>query len=388
MDLTIDQAKGLATKLLQQGQLQDLNEIIRKLLLARPNDAEVILLAAKYEFYKGSPTIARSLLHKANVAAPDLIDVKTAIAEFESLDRNLAGHEYRNSHLLLRSLHADYPVFIQLETVGRCNAKCSFCPHSELSRKFDAMSDDLFEKIVNDASAIPSHSPLSFILNGVNETFMDKKIFSRMRMLNERIPHATLYIYTTMNVMPIDFFKNLANIKRIAYWNVSLNVANESEYESLMGIKFNRTIRNLKRFLDENRKHKYIEKPIVISRVATEDEADERFINECMTLFAEYKHNEEYKPVCKNRAEWLGHTQSVGGSNRQILMPCSQWFNIGIQCNGLVAHCNMDAKGEFPFGDVNKESILDIYNSPRFKNLRQNVISRDVIYPCNTCSLY
>ena len=68
-------------------------------------------------------------------------------------------------------------------------------------------------------------------------------------------------------------------------------------------------------------------------------------------------------------------------------MPCNQWFDISIFCNGVVPHCCMDAKGDFPFGDVNKQSLLEIYNNPQFRNLRQNVISRDVIYPCNSCAL-
>lgn len=388
MDLTIDQAKSFAATLLKQGQVGEAQAWVQQLLLARPMDIEVILLAAKCEFHGGSPSVARSFVLKAWHAAPELADVKAAMVEFETLDRFLASNEYRNSFLLLRNRHRDYPMNIQLETVGRCNAKCDFCPHSELDRKFEAMSDDLFEKIVNDASAIPPSSPLNFFMNVVNEPFMDKKIFSRMRMLNEKIPHATIGIYTNMNVMPSHFFEKLAEIKQITSWNISFNAANKDEYEKSMVIDFDRSVANIKRFIRENRKHKFVKGPIYISRVATEDEADTRFMDECKSLFAEYHGNDDFIPVCKNRAEWLGHVQSAGGQKKQILMPCNQWLNISIHCNGLVPHCCMDAKGEFLFGDVNKQSILDIYNSPNFRNLRKNVISRDVIYPCNTCSLF
>lgn len=387
VDLTIEQAKDLANSLLKQGRLGEAKALVHQLLSARPMDAEITLLAAKCEFHSGHPTVARSLVFKAWHSAPDIANVKVALAELETLDRSLASNEYRNSFLILRNRHRDYPMNIQLETVGSCNAKCIFCPHDELDRKLEAMSDDLFEKIVNDATAIPSSSPLNFFMNVVNEPFMDKKIFSRMRMLNEKISHATIGIYTNMNVVPAAFFEKLREIKQVTSWNISFNAANKDEYEKTMGIDFDRSVANIKRFIGENRKRKFVEGSVYLSRVATEDEADKRFMDECKSLFAEYQCNDDFFPVCKNRAEWLGHV-SVGGRKRQILMPCNQWFNISIHCNGLVPHCCMDAKGEFSFGDINKQSVLEIYNSPNFRNFRENVISRDVIYPCNTCSLF
>lgn len=385
--LTIGQAKDLANTLLKQGKIGEAKAWIQQLQLAQPGNAEVAILAARYEFDSGHPSVARSFVFKARHIAPNLPEVKAALAEYETLDRNLASDTYRNSYLFLRSRHMDYPMNIQLETVGRCNAKCNFCPHSELDRKLESMSDELFEKIVNEASTIPPNSPLNFYMNVVNEPFMDKKIFSRMRMLNEKISHATIGIYTNMNVMPPHFFEKLAEIRQISYWNVSFNAANKEEYEKSMVIDFDRTVANIKRFLCENRKQNFVKGPIYLSRIATGDKADTRFMEECKPLFAEYNCNDDFIPVCKSRADWLGQVHVAGQSNVPLLMPCNQWLNISIFCNGLVPHCCMDAKGEFPFGDVNKQSILEIYNSPHFRNLRENVISRDVIYPCNTCAL-
>jgi len=385
--LTIDQAKNLTNTLLKQGRLRDAQALIQQLQLAQPMDAEVDLLAAECEFYGGHPNIARSLVLKASHTSPDLDKVKAALAEIEALDRTLASNDYRNSFLILRNRHMDYPMNIQLETVGRCNAKCDFCPHSKLERKFAVMGDELFEKIVNEASVIPPSSQLNFYMNVVNEPFMDKKIFSRMRMLNDKIDHATIGIYTNMNIMPPHFFERLAEIRQITYWNVSFNAANKKEYEESMGINFERTVTNIRSFLSENRKNNYVRDPVYLSRIATGSEADSRFIEECKSLFAGYNCNEEFVPVCKNRADWLGQVQVTRQSTIPVLLPCNQWFNISILCNGIVPHCCMDAKGAFPLGDVNKQSILEIYNSPHFRNLRENAISRDVIYPCNTCAL-
>lgn len=387
MQLTIEQAKDRANMYLAQGLFGEAKAIVQQLQQVCPMDGELDLLAAACEFRSGRPSIARGLVLKAIHTSPNLDKVKAALAEFETIDRSLASSEYRNSFLALRNRYMDYPMNIQLESSGRCNAKCDFCPHSELERKLDVMSDSLFEKIINEASVIPKNHSLNFFMNVVNEPFMDKKIFSRMQMLNEKIPHATIGIHTNMNVMPPLFFEKLAKIQKITCWNVSFNASNKEEYEKTMAIDFERTVANIKRFLSENRNHKFVDGPIYLSRIGTGDEADSRFIEECKSLFTAYNCPEEFIPVCRIRADWLGQVHAQGLSKVPTLMPCNQWFNISIFCNGIVPHCCMDAKGDFPFGDLNNQSLLEIYNSPHFRNLRQNVISRDVIYPCNTCAL-
>jgi len=385
--LTFDQAKDLVQTYLEQDKLVEAGGIIQKLHLTKPMDAEIDILAATYESRSGHTSVARSLILKASRTAPHLDKVKKAVADIEKQDRSLTNNKYLNRFFNLRNWHMDYPMNVQIETVGRCNAKCDFCPHSELDRKTEAMSDDLFEKIVNDLSSIPSSSPLNIFMNVINEPFMDKKIFPRMRLINEKIPHATIGIYTNMNVMPPLFFENLAGIKNITAWNISFNAANKEEYEQSMVIDFDRTVSNIKRLFNENRKRKFLKDPIYLSRIGTGDEADMRFIGECQSLFSEYECNEEFRPVYKNRTDWLGSIETQGQSQIPSSQPCQQWFNISVFCNGVVPHCCMDAKGEFPFGNVNEQSILEIYNSPQFRNLRENVISRDVIYPCNTCAL-
>jgi hypothetical protein len=47
----------------------------------------------------------------------------------------------------------------------------------------------------------------------------------------------------------------------------------------------------------------------------------------------------------------------------------------------------MDGHSEYPWGDVNKNSVLEIYNSEAYLSLRKNIFSRKDVTPCNTCNL-
>jgi MoaA/NifB/PqqE/SkfB family radical SAM enzyme len=381
----IQEAKARALKALQAGDLKTGQLLARRLMAALPEDPEALLLAAQSDILAGRPGLARVLLDRAIGLAPELASLRAQKATLDRQDARMALDPYVQQYLLTRAVHMDYPRNIQLETVGRCNANCTFCPHEALDRKFDEMSDALFDKIIADLAAIPPEHPLNFLLNGVNEPFMDKKIFARMRRINETIPHAMLGLYSNMNVMPRDFFERIREIRRLDYLNVSFNAANAAEYEASMRIDFNRTVTNIRRFLGENRRQRIIGGPIVLSRIMSLDEGDERFRRECPALFPEFEPGVDFIVAVKNRASWLGQLDS--GQPVPSLLPCKQWLSITVQCDGTVPHCCMDATGKFAFGNVKDRSLLEIYNSPQFRNMRENVLSRSAVYPCNTCAL-
>jgi hypothetical protein len=227
---------------------------------------------------------------------------------------------------------------------------------------------------------------VNFFLNVVNEPFMDKKMFERIAFLNDAIPHATIGIYTNMGVLQPGFFDGMKRVRQLTAFNVSFYAANKEEYEAAMRISFDRTVSNIRRVLAENRKHRFFTFPITLSRIMSGDENDPRFESECRNLFQEFDYGREYFAVYRRRADWL--RQSPGTQTGiPYLEPCNQWFNISVLCNGVVPHCCMDAKGEFAVGDANCQSLLDIYNSPRFRTYREVVPARETVYPCNTCGL-
>jgi sulfatase maturation enzyme AslB (radical SAM superfamily) len=379
-------AKAMASKALKDGDLKTGRFLAQRLLMALPDDPEALLLVAQSDILAGHIGPARALLDCALSLAPDLTVLRNQKATLEQQDAKLARNTYVHGYLVGRAMHMDYPQHIQLETVGRCNANCTFCPHEQLDRKFEEMSDTLFDKIIAEAATIPPDNPVDFYLNGVNEPFMDKKIFARVKRINDLIPHATLGFYTNMNALPRDFFEEIREVRQRTSLNVSFNAANEAEYQASMRIDFNRTVTNIRKFLAENREHRILASPLILSRIATRDDGDDRFRAECPALFPEFESGVDFVLRVRNRASWLGQ---IDGANQTVpsLLPCMQWLNITVQCNGTVPHCCMDATGKFAFGNVNERSLLEIYNSPEFRSMREGALGRAAIYPCNTCAL-
>lgn len=289
--------------------------------------------------------------------------------------------------MLSRSRFMHYPNSVSIETTGRCNAACTFCPHPDLDRNKSSMSDEMFEKIIADLEEIPKDHQFTITPGVVNEPFMDKKFFPRLRMINERIPQAELTLFSNLNVMHRDFAEQITSIRNISYINVFFNAANAQEYEAVMKINFDRTVRNLKMLMSLNQKTRFTKMPIILSRVGDLTESDDRYGDEVRALFSEFSEGEDYQFKVKARTNWLDKLD-IPSSDVPTFYPCTAWFDLYIHNDGKVPHCCMDSDAAYAIGDITKNSVLEIYNGPHFKYLRESMPSRGVAgSPCNKCAL-
>jgi hypothetical protein len=375
-----------ATRRFEAGDHAAAQRLCRQILDDDPKQSQVLTLLGASELATGRIGEAVAAFENAVEVDPD-----NAVAQQHldtiARDREAATESpYFKEYMALRPIYMDYPRRISIETVGRCNATCDFCPQGELDRRFTGMPDELFDKVIADLKDIPTDVPITIMPNLVNEPFMDRQMLDRLQTINRELPQADLHIFTNFNVLPSDFFERIPGIANLNTINVSFNAANQEEYERVMGIDFARTIDNLSRFMALNRERKVLSGPFILSRVADLTERDDAFAPQCRKLFPDFAAGEDYRTHVKNRTDWLG---SIATEQSQIpyTLPCGAWFDINVFCTGLVPHCCMDAKGDYAIGDVTRASLLEIYNSPRFRTYRETLTSRETAHPCNRCAL-
>src|SRR5690348_15844310 len=99
-------------------------------------DPEALLLASQLAAVLGNLAPARAELLRALSLAPGNSVLLNQLRQLDQLESASLADPYTQQYLTLRGLYLNYPKNIQLETVGRCNANCSFCPHEELDRKY------------------------------------------------------------------------------------------------------------------------------------------------------------------------------------------------------------------------------------------------------------
>ncbi len=238
------------------------------------------------------------------------------------------------------------------------------------------MSDELLNKLVDELCTFTE--PFFFSPFKVNEPLLDKRLVPLLIDINKRQPLARIRLFT--NGAPLTRFKimELTEVKNIEHVWVSLNSIDPEEYERIMQIKFNMTTERLD-ILHDLVQDGTFQHPVVVSRVVAGDSTIEwnfiSYVTQRWPLF---------KAVLIKRDAWLGDINAP-----QIEVPntpCVRWFELSICSTGVVSLCCMDGHGKFPIGDVNTQTMLEVYNSPHWRERREQKLSRKAVYPCSTCS--
>jgi hypothetical protein len=267
---------------------------------------------------------------------------------------------------LVRELYLDQPKEVSLETFSRCNAACTFCPYPTLERIGTKMPDALMWRLVDEMSEWTI--PFDFCPFKVNEPLLDK----RLMPLLERVESQTIAdirLFTNGQALTEKWVEQINQLDRLKVLWISLNDHRPDEYKKLMGLDFERTARNLDFLHDSDFIH-----PVTISRVGHSEE------------FQRYVHSRwpNFEIVQIKKDGWLGYTEP--GVDVVPNTPCSRWFELSIAANGIVGLCCMDGQLEHSIGDLNKQTMLEVYNSPHWRDRRERMISRKEVFPCSTCT--
>jgi len=276
------------------------------------------------------------------------------------------------------SRYLGYPYSVSFETMALCNATCDFCPYPSMTRKGDTMSDALISKIIEECRSIPYDLPIQIVPCRVNEPFLDRRIFDICKSISDFLPNAEIQLFTNASPLNTKNLAKLTELRQIGRLVISLHENNAEAYERVVGIPFERTIRNVEA-LHELKASGAIDFPVELSRVGDGSAMDEEFCrwgNEKFPQFTVYS---------TARANWIGAVNTLVSPVPQV--GCGQWFNLNVLADGKVAFCCIDSEGKWVLGDANQQHILDIYNQPERRALREGLPNRMQLSQCASCSL-
>ena len=234
--------------------------------------------------------------------------------------------------------------YIEIETVNRCNGSCSFCPvnRNEKQRKYHKMSRELFEKIVMQLSEINYDGLVALFSN--NEPFMDDRIIEFAKYAKEKLPDAFLYLYTNAKLLTLEKFKEIM---------VYLDYMQIDNYEPEGGKASN--VIEIEKYVEESQiKHKYNyfeidKKAIRASRGGNSPNSRVKYI-----------------------------------VNAKCCLPLVQMV---VRPDGKISLCCNDALGENTLGDLNIESIEDVWFGEKYAKYRKEIMeSRVKISTCKYCN--
>lgn len=286
-----------------------------------------------------------------------------------------------------------YPMRLWIEPTSFCNLKCPMCTSKDLlPDKIGYMEWDLYKKIIDEARDF---------VHDINLFIGGEPLF------HKRLPEMIKYaknngirtrLSTNATVLTKDKAEALieAGLDFVIF---SFDGYEKEVYEKIrVNANFEKTLNNIKNFLEEKKKRD-IARPYVVLQVI-------EFMNTGDRVKG-YSHEDKKEAFMKHfeglpvdKFSFISpHTfggkikREKGKGFRPLgpkYVPCTfLWYSMSIKWDGTVVPCCVDLAGEMPMGDVNKESLLDIWNSPSIVNLRKKITTKhyDEVPLCRGCDI-
>ena len=253
---------------------------------------------------------------------------------------------------------------LDIETYNVCNFRCTMCPYPDMTREKMLMSMDLFKKIIDDAV---KNNIGEVCLNFYNEPFLDPLLFERI----EYVKSKGLKVMFNSNGSLLTGEKiNALLDTSLDSISFSFDAATKEAYEKTrVGGDFNRTKNNILELIRE-RNRRGLKKPfVIIYFVAQNDNFQE--ISKFKSFWKEYCDRVNIGWVDARRTEGLLPEDLKIRKSRDIY-PCRSIFqHMLVMSSGKVALCCFDYDGSIVLGDLNEQSINEVWNSDKIKGIRE-----------------
>ena len=240
--------------------------------------------------------------------------------------------------------------YIEIETINRCNGKCEFCPVNvnQRQRPYAKMSTELFHKIVDELSEIGYSGEIHLFSN--NEPLLDERIIAFSEYVKDRVPNAYIMIYTNGTLLTIE--KAVALCKNIDLLVIDNYSSDGSLPAHLLQIK------------EYSKSDEVLSAKIVID-------------------------NKKPDSILSSRGGLAPNKKKTTllGVEKGCIYPYRQMV---IRPDGKCSLCCNDALGKYNLGDVNDDSLLNIWRSKEYQDIRRRMKEngRRALKLCDACDTH
>lgn len=281
-----------------------------------------------------------------------------------------------------------FPAQIDIETSNLCNLRCQFCPLTKQTRKMGLMSFELACKAIDE---ITRYGLERMCLGGFGEPLLNKDFFEISRYAAATGKIKQLYISTHGLLMDNRANEELLDcgLDKII---VSIDGATPKTYERMrLGGNYNEVVSNVLEFIKIRRQYQKLKPILAVQIIRMQDTISE--VNDFVNFWQD-KIAAQDEINIKEYFTWAGKVSDNSVSNGyriEVKVPCLiyLWSNLIIQWNGDISACCYDANGDLVLGNIETDSIYDIWHSNKYKELRMKHLRGQIenIPVCATCEL-
>jgi radical SAM protein with 4Fe4S-binding SPASM domain len=251
-----------------------------------------------------------------------------------------------------------FPKRIEIELVSDCNLRCVYCPRHYVNDLKGYMDFELYKKIIDE---IREFNPI-LVLHRRGESLLHPKFNEMLNYLNNDFKE--IQIATNATYLNEDKFKAIVN--NITFISFSLDTE-KSFNKTRIPANYDVVKKKILKFLDYNQGR--VTTQVSMVNVGQPKEEIEEFKNfwikkvDRVRIYESHSTNGEFGALKNPRKE-----------RKACIMP---FYQMTIYENGIVARCNHDWDSD-GMGDVKKNSIKEIFNNQKYKDLRKQHTSLNI----------
>ena len=291
-----------------------------------------------------------------------------------------------------KDLNPSFPRVLRIEPASQCNLACSHCPTGTVDMDRGLMNSETFGNVIKNIEENKDFIKVVVLYHG-GEPLLNKNFFSYVRKIKDI--NSDIFIKTVSNGMALtELIANKILDSQLDAIEFSLDglSAEESQHIRIKS-KTLKIINNVK-YLISQKIRKNLTKPnIFISTVQfVRSEEKENIPSEAKTpewLLSQFGDQVSYKPCFAKMWPHMGNNHDF-----ELLYTIGEDINecdhvvstITVRANGDVVPCCYDLTSKLIMGNVNEDSLSDIWNGSKYETLRNSINNKKFISICSNCS--
>jgi MoaA/NifB/PqqE/SkfB family radical SAM enzyme len=339
-----------------------------------------------------------------------MFDIHFYMKAHEIIQKMLKGEKFKKSYILeqFESFRRKDPVVYNIETTNACNMLCKMCPRTtKMTRKVETIKRETFigilsqlrpwsndewgtwEKFVKSEYKIEKDEqsennfflyiiPKVIQLHGYGDPLLDRNMAEYVKLLTDK----GFYSYFSCNPANI----NMAATERmfengLSFIKYSIESVDDKKHKEIRGeaSNFTESYSRIKQLLDIKAKKNYKTTVIITMLDLNNTWQKEEFEK----LENAFKGLDVYVYLKSEDQQWYRKdyhgTQSVHWSEI-----CKHpWMSMTIKSNAEAAMCMEDYNNEIILGNVQEDSLYDIWNGEKYAKFRMDQIDVAKGFKCN-----
>ncbi len=241
---------------------------------------------------------------------------------------------------------------LQVETTNYCNARCIFCAYDQI-KKHGTMSDKLYAKILKDAQKLDP-PPKTFIPMLTGEPFLDPHMIDHIEEARAALPKTEIHLYTNGSKLTEKTIKKLAEVPKF-HINISANGASVETRKRLTGLGDYEYVAHMIDFMDLLRISHSVSLVQHPSITKEEEAAFHRRWSETTSS------SSCRSPYLFQHLNFAGLTYKKDKTHFTCCLHATS--HMTVLWDGRVNLCCMDPLGRKIFGDLNHQTVSEVWLS-------------------------